>query len=133
MQEKNIESFDEIKIRLLQFAKEQKLIMGDFYEKIGVAPSNFSGKAMESALKSDNLVKVLKVYPELSADWLLLEKGEMLRKNNAKNVNITSGPQSLAGDGTLTVEAPSQLLSIIVSQQETINRLSQTIDRLTFK
>lgn len=133
MEKENLEKTDEIKLRILQFAKAQKLMMGDFYEKISVHPSTFSGKGLKSALSGTTISDILKLYPELSADWLLLEKGEMLRKNNAKNVNITSGPQSLAGDGTLTVEAPSQLLSIIVSQQETINRLSQTIDRLTSK
>ena len=131
MQGKNIESSDEIKIRLLQFAKEQKLVMGDFYEKIGVSPSNFSGKAMESALKSDNLVKVLRVYPELSADWLLLEKGEMLRKNNAKNIAMASAPQSNASNGDMSIQAPAELLALLTSQQETIKSLSCTIEHLT--
>lgn len=127
MQEKNVENFDEIKIRLLQFAKEQKLIMGDFYEKIGVAPSNFSGKAMESALKSDNLVKVLRVYPELSADWLLLEKGEMLRKNNGKSVNVIESPQTNISNGDMKIEAPAELIALITSQQETIKKLTDII------
>ncbi len=122
---------DSVKSRLLQFAKVQNLMLMDFYEKISIAQSNFSGKGADSALSTDKIIHILNVYPELSADWLLLEKGEMLRKNNSKNINITSGPQSLAGDGTLNIEAPSQLLSIIVSQQETINRLSSTVDRLS--
>lgn len=131
MQKNNIESFDEIKNRLLQFAKEKKLIMGDFYEKIGVAPSNFSGKAMESALKSDNLVKVLKAYPELSADWLLLEKGEMLRKNNAKNIALASAPQSNASNGDMSIQAPAELLALLTSQQETIRIQADIISNLT--
>lgn len=133
MQDKNVESFDEIKNRLLQFAKEQGLIMGDFYEKIGVAPSNFSGKAMESALKSDNLVKVLKAYPELSADWLLLEKGEMLRKNNLKNMAVASAPQANASNGDMSIQAPAELLQLLASQQQTINNLSEIIKTLTAK
>lgn len=133
MQDKNVESFDEIKNRLLQFAKEQGLIMGDFYEKIGVAPSNFSGKAMESALKSDNLVKVLKAYPELSADWLLLEKGEMLRKNNAKNIALASAPQSNASNGDMSIQAPVELLQLLLGQQKTINDLTETVKALTSK
>lgn len=122
---------DAVKERLVQFAKAQGLMMMDFYKKICISQSNFSGDGANSALSTDKIIHILITYPELSADWLLLEKGEMLRKNNTKNINITSGPQSLAGDGTLTVEAPSQFLSIIVSQQETINRLSETVDRLT--
>lgn len=131
MEKNNQRNSDEIKVRILQFAKEQKLIMGDFYKKISVPPSNFGGKSMESSLSSAKISEILKMYPELSADWLLLGKGEMLRKNNPKSINIASGPQSNAGSGNLTVEAPSQLLAIIASQQETINRQACIIDRLS--
>lgn len=131
MDEKNLQKIDEIKKRLLQFAKEQKLIMGDFYDKISLAPSNFSGKALESSLKSENIVTVLKVYPELSADWLLLEKGEMLRKNNAKNIALASAPQSNASNGDMSIQAPAELLQLLTSQQETIKSLSRTIEHLT--
>ena len=131
MDEKNLQKIDEIKKRLLQFAKEQKLIMGDFYDKISLAPSNFSGKALESSLKSENIVTVLKVYPELSADWLLLEKGEMLRKNNAKNIALASAPQANASNGDMSIQAPAELLQLLTSQQETIKSLSRTIEHLT--
>lgn len=131
MAKEKLKKTDEIKLRVLQFAKAQKLMMGDFYEKISVHPSTFSGKGLESALSGTTISDILKFYPELSADWLLLEKGEMLRKNNTKSINIASGPQSNAGSGNLTVEAPSQLLAIIASQQETINRQACIIDRLS--
>ena len=133
MDRKNLQKFDEIKMRLLQFAKEQKLIMGDFYEKISLAPSNFSGKGLESSLKSENIVTVLKSYPELSADWLLLEKGEMLRKNNAKNIALASAPQSNASNGDMSIQAPAELLQLLTSQQQTINNLSEIIKTLTAK
>ena len=131
MDEKNLQKIDEIKKRLLQFAKEQKLIMGDFYDKISLAPSNFSGKALESSLKSENIVTVLKVYPELSADWLLLERSEMLRKNNLKNMAVASAPQANASNGDMSIQAPAELLQLLTSQQETIKSLSRTIEHLT--
>ena len=133
MDEKNLQKIDEIKKRLLQFAKEQKLIMGDFYDKISLAPSNFSGKALESSLKSENIVTVLKVYPELSADWLLLEKGEMLRKNNGKNLNVSDSPQATVSNGDMAIQAPVELLQLLTSQQQTINNLSETIKILAAK
>lgn len=133
MDEKNLQKIDEVKKRLLQFAKEQKLIMGDFYDKISLAPSNFSGKALESSLKSENIVTVLKVYPELSADWLLLEKGEMLRKNNQKNMAVASAPQANASNGDMSIQAPAELLQLLTSQQQTINNLSEIIKTLAAK
>ena len=131
MDRKNLQKFDDIKVRLLQFAKEQRLMMGDFYDKISLAPSNFSGKAMCSSLKSENIVTVLNVYPELSADWLLLGKGEMLRKNNAKNIAVASAPQAQASNGDMSIQAPAELLQLLTSQQETIKSLSRTIEHLT--
>lgn len=131
MDEKNLQKIDEIKKRLLQFAKEQKLIMGDFYDKISLAPSNFSGKALESSLKSENIVTVLKVYPELSADWLLLEKGEMLRKNNAKNMTVSDSPQATVSNGDMAIQAPTELLRLLTSQQETIRIQADIISNLT--
>ena len=131
MDEKNLQKNDEIKKQFLQLEKEKKIIIGEFYDKISLAPSNFSGKALESSLKSENIVTVLKVYPELSADWLLLEKGEMLRKNNAKNIALASAPQSNASNGDMSIQAPAELLQLLTSQQETIKSLSRTIEHLT--
>ena len=122
-----------IKERLLYFAKEQKLLMMDFYKKITVASSNFSGKGAESALSTDKIVHILTIYPELSPDWLLLGKGEMLRKNNTKSVAVASAPQAQASNGDMTINAPSELLNLLTSQQQTIWTLTQTIDRLTSK
>lgn len=128
-----MEKSDEIKLRVLQFAKNQHLIMGDFYEKIQVHPSTFSGKGLQSALSGTTIAEILKIYPELSADWLLLEKGEMLRKNNAKNIAMASAPQSNASNGDMSIQAPAELLQLLTSQQDTIKILSSTIERLTLK
>ena len=124
---------DKVKERLLYFAKSQNLIMMDFYEKIRVSQSNFSGKGAGSALSTDKIVHILMMYPELSADWLLLEKGEMLRKNNVRNVAMATAPQANASNGNLTVEAPANLLNLISSQQDTIATLSRTIECITSK
>lgn len=124
---------DLVKERLMQFAKTQRLVMGDFYERILVAQSNFSGKGANSALSTDKIIHILKVYPELSADWLLLEKGEMLRKNNQKNVAIASAPQSNASNGDMRIDVPADLLKLLTSQQDTISTLTKTVDRLTCK
>lgn len=126
-----LQDFDKIKVRLLQFAKEQRLMMGDFYEKISVPPSNFGGKSMISSLSSAKIAEILTIYPELSADWLLLGKGEMLRKNNGKNIAMATAPQANASNGDLNIDAPADLLALLNKQQDTIANLSEIIDRLT--
>lgn len=128
-----MEKSDDIKLRVLQFAKNQHLIMGDFYEKIQVHPSTFSGKGLQSSLSGTTIAEILKIYPELSADWLLLEKGEMLRKNNLKNMAVASAPQANASNGDMSIQAPAELLQLLASQQQTINNLSEIIKTLTAK
>lgn len=77
---KNNQKIDEIKQKILYFAKNQGIKRGELYLKIGMKQSNFSGIGAQSSLKTDNLIKVLNSFPELNPDWLLLDKGEMLRK-----------------------------------------------------
>ena len=79
---------DSIKERLLQYAKIQKVGMMNFYEKISVSQSNFSGKGAESALSTDKIIHILITFPDINPDWLLLGKGEMLRQNEPKNANF---------------------------------------------
>ena len=134
---------DIIKDRLIQFAKAQGLMMMDFYKKISVAASNFSGEGANSALSTDKIVHILTTYPELSADWLLLEKGEMLRKSTPKAqqqeekvpsmaVSATA-PSSNACNGNLTINAPQEIIMLLTSQQQTIQDLTSTIKILTTK
>lgn len=130
MARKNLQNFDEIKLRLLQFAEIQRIPKGEFFEKISMFPSNFAGKGACSSLKSDNIVKVLTAFPELNSDWLLLGRGEMLRGFTHSNIAVASAPHAAASNGNLTIAAPAELVSLITSQQETINRLSETVDRL---
>lgn len=124
---------DAVKKRLLQFAKTQKLMMGDFYKKISVVQSNFSGEGAKSALSTDKIIHILNIYPELSADWLLLEKGEMLRKNNPKNMVVATIPQANAGNDDEKTDIPADILKLLASQQDTISTLTKTISRLTDK
>ena len=62
----------------------------------------------------------------------MLGKGEMLRKN-AENIAVASAPQANASNGNLTVAAPAELLALLTAQQDTIARLSRTIEALTAK
>lgn len=103
--------------------------MGDFYEKISVSQSNFSGKGAVSALSSDKIIHILNVYPEISTDWLLLGKGEMLRKNSAKYM----APTAVGSQRNMKSESSDALLDILSSQQKIIEQLSGVVDRLTTK
>ena len=90
MERKNLKNFDQIKIRLLQFAESQKIPKTKFFEQNQLAASNFSGKGAESALSTDKIVQILTCFPELNSDWLLLGRGEMLRSDAQKTVSSSA-------------------------------------------
>lgn len=68
-----------VKGKILSFLEKTNTPKEDFYRKIGIAPSNFKGVGLNSGLGGDKIVKILTCYPELSADWLLRDEGNMLR------------------------------------------------------
>jgi len=140
MARKNLQNFDEIKTRLLQFAESQGIPKGEFYEKISLFPSNFAGKGGESALKSDNIVKVLTEFPELNSDWLLLGRGEMLRSatqsvgniahSTAVGVNVNGNDINISYDPLLlpTVESLSDSVAKLTAQNaQLLGELSRLI------
>lgn len=74
-----------IKEKILSFLTEKGIKKVDFFEKTGIQASNFKGKNMSSQPGADMLVKILTLYPELSADWLLRDKGEMFNPDIMPN------------------------------------------------
>ena len=128
MTKKNLQNFDTIKSRLMQFVDIMNITKVDFFEKISMSPSNFAGIGGRSSLKSDNIVKVLIEFPDLSPDWLLLGRGEMLRsganavvQGNSGNV-CQGGVQSVVSGAGATVQQPSaqdvESLLAIISQKD---------------
>lgn len=91
----------------------------DFYKKIGLQQSNFSGEGAASSLKSENIIKVLIAFPEINPDWLLLGKGEMLRTESILNTSNSD-------------EKITRLIAIlektIVEKDNQINRLLSIIE-----
>lgn len=79
MQEKSKKNTG-IKEKLLYFVETQGITKEDFYRKIDIDGANFRGKNKKSELSTDKIVNILRQYPEISPDWLLLNEGDMLRK-----------------------------------------------------
>lgn len=81
---------DNVKQRLLQYAKSECIGMMEFYEKSSISQSNFSGKGAESALSTDKIIHILITFPDINPDWLLLGKGEMLRGSDREKPSDTT-------------------------------------------
>lgn len=107
MQEKS-ENITRIKQKILYFIDTQSIKKEDFYKKVGIDGANFRGKNLKSELSADKLVNILRKYSEISPDWLLLDKGEMLRSESDE------GPD---GSGSAT---EIELLRAAIRDKETI-------------
>lgn len=92
-----MENISTIKDRILTFLEFKGIKKADFYSTTGISDSNFKGKNLSSQLGGDAIVKVLTSYPNLSADWLLVGRGDMLKDDlngiqTADEVNSSTLP-----------------------------------------
>ena len=65
----------------MQYLKYKSISIRKFSEKVSISPSNFNEKNMISALSGDILSRILTEFPDINPDWLLLNRGEMLRRS----------------------------------------------------
>jgi len=68
-----------IRERILHFLDNKSISKYRFYKETGIS-NGFLDK--EGAIGSDKCVIICTCYPEISAEWLLLGVGEMLKHEN---------------------------------------------------
>lgn len=112
----------EIKERLLEYLKINKITKQNFCEKTGISLWNITGKSVKSELGGEQIAKIIGQFPNLNPDWLLLGKGEMLRKN------VPDAPER----AEKTVAPLIEILKNTVSEKDRqIDRLLGIIDNLS--
>lgn len=81
-----------IKERILYFIENQGITKKDFCDKTRISYANMRGKSLLSEIGGEQLSEILSQYSEISPDWLVTGRGEMLRneqpaKRNDENVS----------------------------------------------
>lgn len=71
--------------------------------------------------------KILYNLPEIDANWLLRGKGNMTIDRSGKSVSVLDSPQATISNGDMAINAPTELLNLLTSQQDTIKRLTEII------
>lgn len=71
--------------------------------------------------------KILDNLPEIDANWLLRGKGNMTIDRSGKSVSVQDSPQATISNGDMAINAPTELLNLLTSQQDTIKRLTEII------
>lgn len=73
-----------IKGRALKYAKEKGIPKTVFCSSISVSYENFKGKSLCSELGGEAIGRILSVYSDVNAEWLLTGEGEMLKQDQAR-------------------------------------------------
>lgn len=94
-----------MKERIIEFLRKENKSSANFALEIGVQPSSIShiisGRNNPSL---DFIMKMLSKYPDLSADWLLFGKGQMLKEStygdlfDAQSMQQESESDKASGD-----------------------------------
>lgn len=79
-----MEEISQIKKRILQYIDYKNITKQKFCKKTGISYGNMRGKSLKSEIGGSQIAEILREFAEISPDWLLLGKGEMLRKGPSK-------------------------------------------------
>lgn len=115
--------FSNIKERILYLTDYYNVSKELFFKNIGMTYGNFKGSAKERPLNSDSIVKILSIYPEINAEWLLTGIGNMI-KNEDKiyAVKRKLEPQLIPlYDGFMTASRISQDIPALVEPIEMVD------------
>lgn len=110
-----------IKEKILTFLDAEGIKKADFFEAVGIVPSNFKGAAKQSELGGDKIAKILSLYPRLSAEWLMRGRGSMIIECSEEYIE----DKIMTDKGGGSPEALSQLfdrLMSLISEKELIAR-----------
>lgn len=113
----------------MSFLESQGIKKVDFFEATGIQSSNFKGKNMSSQPGGDMIVRVLTIYPNLSAEWLLRGEGDMLKSSVIKDKPKIIKTDTKK-DNDLSSSILDKFLTIIQDQAEEIGELKARIKDL---
>ena len=82
-----------IKARILEFAEHQGLRKAQIARQMGMTYHSFRGPAKERPLNSNAIEVLLRKYPQLSPNWLLLSEEPMLRAGSEEKIVTQEEPR----------------------------------------
>ena len=128
-----MENFTNISIRIKQIIEYKQLTINKFAEKVGASNSYFNKIIKNNtSIGSDKIENILTAFPEISAEWLIMGTGQMI-KNNRQN-SITKINDSFDQSSYNNLLKENELLKERISiQQQTIEMYKDMIELLELK
>lgn len=119
--------------RIRKIIDYKKISTRQFCIEVGVA-NGFLDKVKD--VGSEKLLKILNTYPELSPEWLLTGKGDMLKKNEKGGISqtISGDNNTMSGNdtymGSSDKETISQLKERLAEAERKLEEKDQQISKL---
>lgn len=85
-----------IKERVLYLTDLKKDKKESFFEKIDMTYGSFKGKQKETSLNSDAIDRILSIYDDIDANWLITGEGSIFKsKSDQKDNNFTGKSENI--------------------------------------
>ena len=126
--------FSLVKQNILYFIEKQNISKYELYRKTGISNGILSQKG---GMSEENTIKFLSFYTEVSEDWLLTGKGEMLKTSTQSitqngNTNVNNG-HNVSGQGNIIKQTNDELMEIIREKDKQIAEKDKQIAMLIEK
>ena len=106
-----MEQLAKTKKRILQYLEYKVITKRQFCETTKISYQNMLGHSLESEFGGAQIYEILDKFPEISADWFISGKGEMIRRIETRGIPLISakafaGPNGWDSEGELFQDCP---------------------------
>ncbi|MDV3898788.1 DNA-binding protein [Elizabethkingia anophelis] len=116
-----------IKDRVLQIAEYKNISKELFFKELGLSYANFKGIQKKSALGSDAIDIILSKHNDISTEWLVLGKGDMLNNIATDLISTNTAKQNPLNENSLSIhEKMNVLINSVTELKEDIDDLKLT-------
>ncbi|EKB60958.1 helix-turn-helix domain-containing protein [Bergeyella zoohelcum] len=120
-----MENFTNLSDRIRQIIDYKGISINKFSLQIGVSNSYFNKILRDNnSVGSDKIEKILREYPEINPEWLILGSGEMFKNNNTitqtttGDNNISIGKGSIKGNNTINSNTGNETIKQLQKELE---------------
>ncbi len=118
------------KDRLLAVIQSENLTSKQFADEVGILPGTVSNIVSGRNKPSlDVMQKILKQYPQISSDWLILGEGQMYRQKSDSQPTLFDGIQPSEIDATSKIELKESIspsTNTLNNPQITVQTINET-------
>lgn len=119
-----MEEISPTKEKILQYLDYKGISKADFCRQTGFSYENFKGKSLKSDIGGAILGKIITIYSDISAEWLLTGEGAMLKTSTSSESPCNPVVKPFEGGDK------GDMLDTINTQAHIIERMQLKIESL---